>query len=162
MKVLKWILALVIIGCIGWGANWYLSRPPLPSVEQVSGAIVDKYFGNKTLGGGDPLVKVSVNRVRGIQRVGYLEYTAIADVTLVFRRDPSIAFGAANIHSGQNEKMHVGESAFKISRKKGQKIAKYLPVGTTRKLRKQTFEIEYNKHIGSGPIRGYYYLSSRP
>lgn len=163
MKILKWILVLIVIGCIGWTAKWYIYRPALPTVEQVAGTIVTRYRGNKTLDGGTPLVKVSVSRVRDIQRVGYSDFIATADVTMVFQRDPFIPgneyTGAAR---GMGEKDTVGKDVFKIPRKKGENIKTYLPIGTTRKLRDQSFKIYWNKAINFDPISGRYSLSGQP
>ncbi len=162
MKILKWVLALAVIGGIGWAANWYFSRPSVPTVEQVAATIVASYRGEKTLDGGTPLVKVSVSRVRDIQRVGYNDFSAIADVTLVFQRDPYVAGSEYNIARGMGEKETVGEDIFKIPRKKGESIATYLPVGTIRKLRDQFYEINYNKYGNAGPIRSHYYIYGYP
>lgn len=162
MKVLKWIAALVVIGVIGWAANWYISRPSLPTVEQVVGTIVSNYSRSKPLDGGSPLVKVTVSRVRDIQRVGYNEFTAIADVTMVFQRDPFIPGSEYNTASGVGEKDTVGKDVFKIPRKKGESIAEYLPIGTTRKLKDQLFKIYWNRYSNYDPISDRYAVRGYP
>jgi len=135
----------------------------VPTVEQVTGTIVTRYRGKKTLDGGTPLVKVSVSRVRDIQRVGYSDFTAIADVTMVFQRDPFIPGNEyTGVARGIGEKDTVGRDVFKIPRKKGENIATYLPIGTTRELRNQSFKIYWNKAINFDPISGRYSLSGQP
>lgn len=163
MKILKWILALVVIGGIGWATNWYVSRPAVPTVEQVAAMIVSNYSGGKRLDRGTPLVKVTVSRVRDIQRVNYTDFSAIADVTMVFQRDPFIPGNEyTGIARGMGEKETVGKDVFKIPRKKGENIETYLPIGTTRKVRDQLFNITWNRYANKDPISGRYWISGYP